>query len=68
MILNPFFKIRFFTISSLFNNTMNGSYFLSFANYYIDWRGNKRYAGRSVRAVVNDHPVSKKNSAKKKTK
>lgn len=58
----------FYWSSSLFKNTMNGSYFLSFANYYIDWRGNKRYAGRSVRAVVNDHPVSKKNSAKKKTK
>ena len=58
----------FYWSSSLFKNTMNGSYFLSFANYYIDWRGNKRYAGRSVRAVVNDNPVSKKTSVKKKKK
>jgi len=53
--------------SSLFKNTMNGSYFLCFANYFIDWRGNKRFAGRSVRAVVNENMVVSKPVAKKKT-
>lgn len=46
--------------SSLFKNTMNGSYFLCFANYFIDWRGNKRFAGRSVRAVVSENVVVSK--------
>lgn len=54
--------------SSLFKNTMNGSYFLCFANYFIDWRGNKRFAGRSVRAVVSEFAVaSKAKTTAKKT-
>lgn len=56
--------------SSLFKTTMSGSYFLCFANYFIDWRGNKRFAGRSVRAVVSENFVSSKpsNSNKSTTK
>ncbi|MCQ2190799.1 MAG: hypothetical protein MJY63_04085 [Paludibacteraceae bacterium] len=46
--------------STLFKNTMNGSYFLCFANYFIDWRGNKRFAGRNVRAVVSENVVVSK--------
>lgn len=61
----------FYWSSTLFKHTMNGSYFLCFANYFIDWRGNKRFNGRSVRAVVNDNVVvsnglqTRKNTIKK---
>ncbi len=58
----------FYWSSSLFKNTMNGSYYLCFANYYIDWRGNKRFAGKSVRAVINEDVASSKTSSKKKKK